>query len=154
MVGLFFCFALYGGTVEAHGVVAAVAEEEAVAVRFGYAGGEPMGYAEVLVYAPDGKTGAAEFQNGRTDAQGRFAFIPNVAGTWRVVASDMGHRGELLVAVDNASLVTTSASSEQGPTVLKAVLGMSLIGNMLAGCLFYRRKKQAIISSSSESVDE
>jgi nickel transport protein len=52
----------------------------------------------VLVYAPGG--GDTEFQNGRTDARGRFAFLPDRPGVWRVkVDAGMGHGFDIEIEV-------------------------------------------------------
>lgn len=77
--------------VEAHG---------ARAVGCYYSSGDPMAYAKVLVYGPDEMD--VEYQNGRLDRLGRFAFLPDRPGTWRVIASDgQGHRVVARVRVDS-----------------------------------------------------
>jgi nickel transport protein len=62
----------------------------AIVVEFIYADHNPMPYAEVLVFSPADKE--IEYQNGRTDRKGRFAFYPNIPGVWRIQADDgLGH---------------------------------------------------------------
>ena len=78
----------------AHALYAADTRHDGVVlVQFAYSGGEQPTYAKVEVYSPaDAKV---EFQNGRTDAQGRFAFMPDTPGQWRIIMADnMGHRVE------------------------------------------------------------
>ena len=60
--------------VSAHALYAADTRHDGVVlVQFAYSSGEQPTYAKVEVYSPaDDKV---EFQNGRTDAQGRFAFM-------------------------------------------------------------------------------
>jgi len=70
-----------------------------VVITATYDTGEPMSYAKVEVYAPDSKI---KFQTGRTDRNGRFAFVPDVPGRWRVIVSDgIGHQIKLSVEIKN-----------------------------------------------------
>ncbi|MDR2710087.1 MAG: hypothetical protein LBB65_01920 [Burkholderiales bacterium] len=128
--------------------------EPAEAVRFFYVGGDPMAYAAIKVFSPaDDKVA---YQEGFADGNGRFAFVPNATGDWRVAASDgMGHRAEAVVAhvaatggeganarsekntsaentnAENANANNHAASVRyEGPTVWKALLGLSVILNL------------------------
>lgn len=74
------------GNVLAHDVIHDMKLGDAVVLRVGYDTGEPMQYAEVLIYSP--KNDKIEFQNGRTDANGSFAFLPDTPGEWRIVVDD------------------------------------------------------------------
>ena len=62
MVAAGFCF-LLPLSLSAHGVVYQVKEGRAIVLRAGYDTGEPMSYAEVLIYAPGEEE--VEYQNGR-----------------------------------------------------------------------------------------
>ena len=126
----------------AHGVTANSISSKTVAVRFGYAGGDPMSYAEVLVFAPTAKEGDAEFQNGRTDALGNFAFVPNIPGTWRISSSDMGHRAEMQIEVTEQGIVQAKAPTGLPSQTLRILLGLSLIINLLAACLLLKRSSR------------
>ena len=123
-------------------------------------------YAKVEVYSPaDAKV---EFQNGRTDAQGRFAFMPDTPGQWRIIMADnMGHRVEHAVDVSSAqgSAQVAAQGAAQGtaqgagpntdkPAVtgvspgvgefsvpLRVLLGLSLLANMALGAAVLRRRK-------------
>lgn len=117
---------------------------EAVLVRFAYSDDRGAEFAAVRVIDADGK----EFQNGRTDARGRFAFVPDAAGTWRITVTDgMGHKVEHPVEVAaagkpaaTAATVADDAGSSAG-LPLRAGLGLSLLANLaLAACLLRRRK--------------
>ena len=135
-------------------------------VQFAYAGGAVPTYAKVEVYSPaDAKV---EFQNGRTDAQGRFAFMPDTPGQWRIIMADnMGHRVEHAVDVSSAqgSAQVAAQGAAQGtaqgagpntdkPAVtgvspgvgefsvpLRVLLGLSLLANMALGAAVLRRRK-------------
>lgn len=128
-------------TVFAHGVTASSITSETVAVHFEYAGGEPMSYAKVLVFAPKSKDGDAEFQNGRTDAKGNFAFVPNASGIWNISATDMGHRAELNVTVTEGGVVQASSTASGASQLLRVILGISLILNLLCIALFMKQRK-------------
>ncbi|MDY6968781.1 MAG: hypothetical protein SVR08_09040 [Spirochaetota bacterium] len=74
----------------AHGVTYEIQRDSAVIVKAGYDDGEPMSYAEVKIFSPDVQK--VEHQNGRTDNNGNFAFLPNRTGKWRIVVNDgLGH---------------------------------------------------------------
>ncbi len=150
----------------AHGVGAGHAQGPCEAVRFYYSDGQPMAYAEVLVYGPgDAKV---EFQNGRTDKNGVFAFVPDRTGPWRVVCNDgMGHRAEYASELVSGNDAKTNESPAQqtmqepvvkpvvksvvkpvvkqtAPLWLKALLGVSLLFNLALGIRCRRKQpKQA-----------
>lgn len=166
-------------TVLGHGIgYAQVLDAHPVVLEFQYAAGDPAAYAAIKVYAPDDQatpsdTPKAEYQNGRTDASGRFSFVPDAPGKWTVVMTDgQGHRGEAVIdyspplpeAAGTSEQMEQSAlraqtgtpspgispkpgaipakvanhtqNSLQGlPNTLKAVLGLSLLLNILT--LYY-----------------
>lgn len=82
----------------------------AVIVENRYAGSEAAAYAAVEVFSPaDAKQ---EFQNGRTDALGRFSFVPDREGEWRYVVDDeIGHRVEVKIPVGEASFQSSGVRS-------------------------------------------
>ncbi len=72
--------------------------ESAQVVSFHYANGEPMAYAEILIYDPHSSD--VEFQNGRTDRNGKFAFVPDSEGMWIVKAQDSkGHMADACIII-------------------------------------------------------
>ena len=147
--------ALGASQAHAHALYAAHTWQGTVAlVQFAYAGGEKPTYAKVEVYSPaDSKV---EFQNGRTDAQGRFAFMPDAQGQWRIIMADnMGHRVEHAVDVSadptaqqaagqNAGNAAAAAPGVGGFSMpLRVLLGLSIIANIaLAAALLRRRQKR------------
>ena len=145
---------LVASQAQAHALYAAHTWQGAVAlVQFAYAGGEQPTYAKVEVYSPaDSKV---EFQNGRTDAQGRFAFMPDAPGQWRVIMADnMGHRVEHAVDVSadptaQQADVKIAGDAAATPGVggfsipLRILLGLSLLANMaLIAAALRRRQKR------------
>ncbi len=135
--------AMWAGAALAHGAGFERSGEPAEVVRFFYIGGEPMAYATIKVFRPaGGKAGnQTEYQTGFADEEGRFAFVPNAPGNWRVEASDgMGHRAEAVVprnvggadAVPMSSTPSGEGASAGNGVVMawKAALGLSLILNL------------------------
>ena len=133
-------------------------DAKAVAVSFFYADGQPMSYAETLVFGPEDKE--IEYQNGRTDQQGRFAFYPETPGSWRLVVNDgMGHRAEGIITVKDPSTKDDKSDAEGGGdqptkradiqaeahehshTGIKLIAGLSLIGNLCFAGLYFKNRK-------------
>ncbi|HOT46131.1 MAG TPA: hypothetical protein PLM53_17850 [Spirochaetota bacterium] len=83
----------------AHGITRTIEEGKSMVVTAYYDDGKPISYASVKVFAPGKKE--TEYQNGRTDKNGRFAFVPSEAGDWLVRLDDgTGHGFEEHVKVD------------------------------------------------------
>lgn len=112
------------------------------AVEFAYSTGGTANYAEVKVYAPDNAD--VEFQNGRTDALGRFAFLPDKAGTWTVVMADgMGHKVSHPVAVTLSGERVAQVPAEgltASSKLFPALLGVSLLANFFLLLALFRRR--------------
>jgi nickel transport protein len=136
---------------QAHGTGCRIIQEtKAVIAEFYYSDGETMRFSEVLVFSPaDAQT---EFQNGRTDQNGRFVFCPDQNGTWRIEANDgMGHKAvksvEVLMQNKDGKNSPQNAGGQNihsgdAPVLVKAVLGISLILNFcFAFSLWKRRTK-------------
>ena len=89
------------------------------------------------------------YQSGRTDEKGRVAFVPDVAGIWRVIVKDgEGHQCTAEIEIKDPSEnhnQNSQAISEKIITpfemAIRAILGVSLIFNV---CLFLKfRSKNA-----------
>lgn len=138
--------------VAAHALRAAHEQQgDVILVRFAYSDGKGPEFAAVRVTAADG----TEFQNGRTDARGRFAFVPDAPGTWRISVTDgMGHKVEhaVDVAVPGTPNETARPDSAEAalPLPLRAALGLSLLANLaLLASLFRRRGSARQLSPAS-----
>lgn len=137
------------GLIHAHKLDVNIIEHApAVVVESKYAGHDHgLSGGEVTVYAP----GESEetYQTGKTDAAGKFAFVPDQTGEWRVVVDDgTGHRSELNVAVGENFFIQETVEPVPGktvtgletapagiPTVWKALVGISLLFG-IAGILY------------------
>lgn len=120
---------------------------ETVLVRFAYSDGKAPEFAAVRVLDANGQ----EFQNGRTDARGRFAFVPDRPGLWRISISDgMGHKTEHAVEVGPADAPAAPAATapaapdtDDAPASLplRAALGLSLLANLALLIALLRRRR-------------
>lgn len=128
----------------AHGVGFRHSGLKAVALEFFYSTGEKMSYCEAKVFSPKDAKFAA--QSGRTDEEGRFAFIPDCEGEWRVIVRDEeGHQCNASVNItpefleNSGQLASSQDNLPQGYELfIRALLGVSIIFNI--AMLIYRRK--------------
>jgi len=101
----------------------------AVVVRARYGGNEPVPFIKVQVFAPAGPN--AEYQNGLTDRNGQFGFVPDRPGSWRVVVDDEeGHRRELTIDVPSPFDRGAAASSSAPDRWMRALTGLSLLAGL------------------------
>ncbi|MDZ7640850.1 MAG: hypothetical protein U5J62_02315 [Desulfurivibrio sp.] len=149
-------------TAFAHGTDYRVIEkDQVVAAEFFYSDMTPMRYTEVLVFSPENDK--VEFQNGRTDANGRFAFFAHLPGDWKIEVNDgMGHAVHAAIAVSPETQEANSAGDNSGlekkkahstvtkknhallgdaSTVVKLFLGLSAMINLFLGMYVWKRKK-------------
>ena len=127
----------------AHGTGYRQSSLKAVPLEFAYSTGEAMSYRETRVYSPSDEKFAV--QSGRTDESGRFSFVPNVKGEWRVIVRDEeGHQCEAKIDITDEFLSGTETLRTQSETFsdipVRALLGVSLIFNI---SLVIRRRKNA-----------
>ena len=130
-------------------------QEVVVAAEFFYSDNTPMQYAEVLVFSPT--NAKVEYQNGRTDQNGRFAFLAETPGEWQMKVNDgMGHAVHATVTVNSAKgepktggnisgdrtdLVTKKGKSLFGETSMgvKLVFGLSILLNIFLCIYVWKR---------------
>jgi nickel transport protein len=111
--------ALLAGAVHAHTLTHTAQPGRAVIVELRYGDGSPFGYESAEVYRPGE---SVPFLAGRTDANGRLAFVPDRPGDWRVRAiSEDGHGGDF----------TVSATPEGGAAAPSA--GLGTVGSLAVG---------------------
>lgn len=138
----------------AHGVGYRQSDLPSVPLEFFYSTGETMSYLETKVFSPADEKFVN--QSGRTDAAGRFAFVPDVPGTWRVIVKDdEGHQCTAEIGVtqeflaggpekSSALAVKEQSAVPQGMDLaIRCALGVSLLFNVAAFVLLARRGKAA-----------
>lgn len=83
----------------AHGTKISYKNTEAIVINAVYDTGEPMGKAQISVYAPDNSS--QPWLTGTTDDQGRFLFQPDSkkSGNWEVKVRHLGHGGVVRVPI-------------------------------------------------------
>ena len=118
----------------AHGVGYRHSGLKAIALEFLYSTGEKMSYREARVFSPnDGKFAA---QSGRTDEKGRFAFVPDIPGDWRIIVRDEeGHQCEAVITITQEFLegtegINITAENDGIDLVIRSLLGVSIIFNI------------------------
>ena len=122
-----------------HGIVRTIEQGKAMVITTLYDDGEPISYAAVKIFSPGDRK--VEYQNGRTDKNGRFAFVPSEAGDWLVRLSDgMGHGFEEHVRVD-ADLRGTSSTPVLVKLGQKAIVILLLSWGGIMTALYMRKKK-------------
>lgn len=132
---------LLTGEIFAHGTGYRHSQFEAVALEFIYSTGEAMSYREARVFSPNDEKFA--YQSGRTDEKGRFAFVPDTPGKWRVIVRDEeGHQctAEIVISDKGEGVSESeiqSAVINSTEILIRSLLGVSLIFNI---ALIIRRK--------------
>lgn len=136
-LALVFVAALWAGECFAHGVGYRQSELRAIPLEFFYSTGEKMSYREARVFSPKDEKFAV--QSGRTDEEGRFAFVPDCSGDWRVIVRDEeGHQCTASISVSDewlaGSEVAVSSENNSLPMgtdlIIRALLGVSVIFNL------------------------
>ncbi len=139
--------ALYTTAASAHGLGYRLLKNDTTkVVEFRYSNGSALPYAEVEVWSPD--DAEIEFQNGRTDKNGRFSFFPDVPGIWRVTIADgMGHAAsaqcEIVLQNEDSTLILVQPQEKGSNRITLIILGISLIFNLALLIRKGRESKQA-----------
>jgi nickel transport protein len=129
--------ALLAGTLHAHALSHTAQPGSAVIVELRYGDGSPFSYESAEVYRPGE---AVPFLAGRTDANGRMAFVPDRPGDWRVRAfSEDGHGGDFTVAA-GAEGATALPAAGLG-TVGGLAFGLSILFGLFGLWSLFLRKK-------------
>ena len=109
-------------------------------LRFAYTAGQAMDGAAVRVLEPGTER---LYQVGRTDRDGRFAFVPDQPGEWIVEADDgQGHKLRATVGVGVATATDQPDTVSVPPALLLGALIASLLLNAgLLSALLARKKR-------------
>jgi hypothetical protein len=150
--------------VVAHGVhIDFIMKSHVVTAKAYFSKNSPMANSEISIFTPGSDI---PFQTGKTDPHGNFVFLPDKAGTWKVVVDDgMGHKGTSQVEItesfftgDEQMTVSDTHqheheqqtdlledhhhehSHEEIPMVYKIIFGISMIFGITG--IFYGFKKR------------
>ena len=125
-------------TALAHGAKIEYAINIAVEIVASYDSGDPMGEAQVTVYAPNDLSNP--WLTGTTDEEGRFTFIPDpdIPGTWDVQVRQAGH-GDIVHIPVGEGMATTGST---GFSWLQIVLmSACVIWGFVGTALYFSRRK-------------
>jgi nickel transport protein len=124
-----------------------------VILRASYFQAEPLAYARVMIFSP--VNDVVEYQNGRTDKSGYFAFVPDSKGDWKITVDDeMGHFTESIVTITDdfftlegtaAVVAHTNRRSSIGDLqpMYKILFGLALLFG-ITGIFYWFKAKQAL----------
>lgn len=119
------------GTLFAHDLQYTVTGGQAVVVRLFYLDNSPFTFEAYEIYRDGDKL---PYQVGRTDGQGRIAFLPDKAGDWRVRAlSEDGHGLDFKLRTDaGAGLVDSEkpAIERYGRIAVGVAIILGLFGTL------------------------
>jgi nickel transport protein len=119
-----------------------------VNVHAAFDSGEPMGGAQVAIYAPNDPS--TPWQTSVCDAQGNFTFTPDssLPGTWEVQVRQAGHGSTVYVEVGDTSVQQTnrdatesvpraSGSSRSFTPMQYIVMGASVVWGLAGTALYF-----------------
>ena len=142
ITGLIFTFALclvLPMQVYAHGAGIEYTSSTEIEIVAKYDTGEPMGGAQVVVYAPDDPS--TPWLTGVCDDEGRFTFVPDSTktGTWDVQVRRAGHGDMVHIPVGGGAIATASCG---GYSVLQIVLmAVCVVWGIAGTALYFSRRK-------------
>ncbi len=123
----------------AHGVEASFRAIPTFQIEARYDSGEPMGSAQVTVFAPTDPT--TPWQEGQTDARGQFLLQPdpNLTGLWQVRIRQAGHGVLLNVPVGEDAAVAGGIHGSSPPfgPLQRGVMAACVIWGCLSTALFF-----------------
>jgi nickel transport protein len=126
-------------TAYAHGVKIDYTVNMTIDIVARYDTGEPMGGAQVVVYAPDDPSNP--WLTGVCDDEGRFSFTPDTSkpGTWSIQVRKAGHGDIIHIPIGED---TGATGGSGGYTVLQIVL-MAVCGiwGFVGTALYFSRRR-------------
>lgn len=140
-LSLFFLSGIRDNRVAAHGVNYTLDKTECMIISVKYDDGEPMRYGEVKIYSPDDQK--VEYQNGRMDKLGQFAFYPTKEGEWKIIVSDgMGHAvtAKVAHAGNNEADMKKAVQSGGLKKGQKLIMAICVVWGFIGLALFLKAK--------------
>ncbi|MFW6129223.1 MAG: hypothetical protein ACOC6P_03130 [Candidatus Aminicenantaceae bacterium] len=154
---LSICILVFVSLVFSHSLqIEVIKKSPFVEVNSRYGGKIPVINAEVKIYSPDDSS--QEFQIGRTDQRGKFAFIPDKPGKWNFTVDDeMGHRKDTVIDISvdffekkEKDIMQETVSHDKSDTTfsrlpfyLKLIVGLCLIFG-ITGIFFWIKVRSVV----------
>lgn len=157
---LFLPVISWSAKASAHGTEIQYQKVQAIQIDAVYAGGQPMGNAQVTVYAPNDPS--TPWKTGTTDKQGQFTFVPDASqpGNWEVKVRQAGHGNIITVPVGEKTTALAAGTQKGaegsdgrswfdrednvGETLLeKALLAAAGAWGFFGTALFFARRRKA-----------
>ncbi len=133
-------FMFLAGTCLAHDLQYTVVGGQAVVIKLFYADNSPFTFEGYEIYRDGEKL---PYQVGRTDSQGRIAFLPDRAAAWRVKAiSEDGHGLDFKVSTDAAAQLAGS-DKPAFERYSRIVIGVAVILGLFGFLSLYLKRKKA-----------
>ncbi|TVR97565.1 MAG: carboxypeptidase regulatory-like domain-containing protein [Rhodospirillales bacterium] len=131
------------GPVLGHAALIDVMETRAVTIHARYDTGQPLAEAQVAVFAPDDPR--TPWLTGRTDADGRFSFVPDGReGRWAIQARQAGHgaMGYITWGAAEPGEATMLALASPAATdgLQRLVLAACVVWACISTALYFRRR--------------
>ena len=123
----------------AHGARVEYIGSTAIEIVAKYDNGEPMGGAQVVVYAPDDPS--TPWLTGTCDSEGSFTFTPDSSkpGTWDVQVRQAGHGDMVHISVEDGMVGSSGAG---GYSVTQIVLmSVCVIWGIIGTALYLSRRR-------------
>lgn len=133
----------------AHGANITTQTTEAIEIQATYDSGEPMGQAEVVIYAPSDPS--TPWQTGLTNGAGRFSFVPDASqpGNWEVKVRQAGHGDLVTIPIDHRGSVT-AVTAETAP-LPRWVAIASVVWGCVGTALFFTGRTPTLGRGSTGS---
>jgi len=123
----------------AHGARIEYTSSMAINIVAKYDSGEPMGGAQVVVYAPDNPS--TPWLTGVCDDEGRFTFTPDSTkpGTWDVQVRQAGHGDIVHIPVGEDAVVSGSTNSYSALQI--ALMAVCVVWGIAGTALYFSRRR-------------
>jgi nickel transport protein len=125
---------------QAHDLQYTVVGGQAVVIKLFYADNTPFTFEGYEIYREGEKL---PYQVGRTDKQGRIAFLPDAAGQWQIKAiSEDGHGLDFKLTTD-AAAVLSGSEKPLFERYSRIFIGVAFILGLFGALNLYLKRKRA-----------
>ncbi len=125
----------------AHGANVQARNAEAVEIYATYDSGEPMVEAQVQIFAPDDPQ--HPYVQGKTDAAGRYVFVPTQPGNWEVSVRQAGHGDIAVVPVAPGGVLSADFSPSGSFSLIQRLIMIAAVAwGSVGTALYFARGKR------------